>query len=114
MIRRIQMMVAVLVAFAVDLVHPPRRMPAISGGIAEYDAAIAQAKVNSDLLSSITVFLGTVADMVITMANQATDLGTLKAGMLSLAAEMKAKDDPAAAALVAATPAAAVTPPAEG
>lgn len=85
----------------------------ISGGIAEYDAAVAQAKTNNDLLDSITTFLGTVAGMITTMAQQATDLATLKAGLVAFAADMKAKDDIAAAALVSATPAAApaITPP---
>jgi hypothetical protein len=91
-----------------------REMFPISGGIDELDAAIAQAKTNSDLLDSITTFLGTVAGMLTTMASQATDLATLKAGVTSIASDLKSKDDLAAAALVAATPAAAVTPPPAG
>ncbi len=82
------------------------QMVPISGGAAELDALIAQAQVNNDLLSSITTFLQGVAAIIETNVAQATELGQLKSSMTDLAASLKAQDDPAAAALVAATPAA--------
>lgn len=80
---------------------------------AEYDALVAQAKTNNDLLDSIASFLNGVAAKILQGVADATELAGLKQSMSLLANEMKAKDDVVAAALVSATPAAApaVTPP---
>jgi len=92
---------------------PNRTLHPISGGTGEIDALIAQAKVNDDLLDSITGFLTGVGVTLATAAQNATDLASLKVSVNQVASDLKSKDDIAAAALVSATPAAkpSVTPP---
>ena len=74
-----------------------------------YDALVAQLSSNSNLLDSIKLFIQDVAarvDAARTAGAQAKD-----ALLASLSSDLKAKDDDIAAALVAGTPAAPVTPP---